>query len=66
VGITGNQKFSDYAFLTTEFKGLTLVAHAGLVLPKGTPKPVVDYYRTVFAEAIATQEYQDFLKSITW
>jgi tripartite-type tricarboxylate transporter receptor subunit TctC len=36
------------------------------VLPKGTPKSVVDYYRSIFAEAIATQEYQDFLKSITW
>jgi len=66
VGITGNQKFNDYPFLTTEFKGLTLVAHAGLVLPKGTPKPIVDYYRALFSEAIATQEYQDFLKSITW
>lgn len=66
VGITGNHKFSNYANLSSEFTGLTLVAHAGLVLPKGTPKPVVDYYRAVFSEAIATQEYQDFLKSITW
>jgi tripartite-type tricarboxylate transporter receptor subunit TctC len=66
VGITGNQKFNDYTPLTTEFKGLTLVAHAGLVLPKGTPKPIVEYYRTVFTEAITTPEYQDFLKSITW
>jgi len=66
VGITGDQKFNDYPFLTTEFKSLTLVAHAGLVLPKGTPKPIVDYYRALFSEAIATQEYQDFLKSITW
>jgi tripartite-type tricarboxylate transporter receptor subunit TctC len=66
VGITGNQKFNDHPFLTTEFKSLTLVAHAGLVLPKGTPKPIVDYYRALFSEAIATQEYQDFLKSITW
>lgn len=66
VGITGDQKFNDYPFLTTEFKRLTLVAHAGLVLPKGTPKPIVDYYRALFSEAIATQEYQDFLKSITW
>jgi tripartite-type tricarboxylate transporter receptor subunit TctC len=66
VGITGNQKFNNYPFLTAEFKSLTLVAHAGLVLPKGTPKPIVDYYRALFSEAIATQEYQDFLKSITW
>lgn len=66
VGITGTQKFSDYAFLTAEFKSLTMVAHAGMVLPKGTPKPIVDYYRNIFTEAIATQEYQDFLKSITW
>jgi tripartite-type tricarboxylate transporter receptor subunit TctC len=66
VGITGNQKFSNYASLSSEFKGLKLVAHAGLVLPKGTPKPVVDYYQAVFTEAIATPEYQEFLKSITW
>jgi tripartite-type tricarboxylate transporter receptor subunit TctC len=66
IGITGTRNFNDYPNLSTAFKGLTMVAHAGLVLPKNTPKPVVDYYQSVFTEAIATQEYQDFLKSITW
>lgn len=65
IGVTGNNK-SQYASLTEQFKGLDLVAHVGLMLPKGTPKPIVDYYKKLFGEAVATQEYRDFLTSINW
>lgn len=63
IGITGQ---GDYPSLSTQFKGLDLVAHAGVVAPKGTPPEVLAYYRKVFATAVATDEYKDFLKSIHW
>ena len=66
VGITGAQKFGDYSFLSSSFDGLDMVAHAGLVLPKGTPKEISDYYKKIFADAINSAEYKDFLKSINW
>lgn len=64
IGVTGTN--SQYASLTDTFKGLNLVAHVGLMLPAGTPKPVVDFYKKLFTEAVATQEYKDFLASINW
>jgi tripartite-type tricarboxylate transporter receptor subunit TctC len=66
VGITGGQKFADYPFLSGSFDGLDMVAHVGLVLPKGTPKDISDYYKKVFGEAINSAEYKEFLKSINW
>lgn len=66
VGITGNQKFGDYASLGSSFDGLDMVAHVGVMLPKGTPQPVVDYYRKIFTAAVATDEYKEFLKGINW
>ncbi len=66
IGITGTQKFGDYSPLSTTFDGLDMVAHVGVMLPKGTPQPVVDYYKRVFTAAVGTDEYKDFLKSINW
>lgn len=65
VGITGNSN-SPYAKLSDEFKGLSVEAEVGMVLPQATPKPIVDYYKKLFASATATQEYKDFLTSIHW
>ena len=65
IGITGNSN-SVYPNLSDQFKGLDLVAHVGLMLPKATAKPVVDYYKKLFADAVATQEYREFLTSINW
>lgn len=65
IGVTGSNR-GQYHSLAEQFKGLDLVAHVGLMLPKATPKPIVDYYKKLFATAIATQEYQDFLASINW
>lgn len=65
IGVTGSAP-GRYHSLSDQFRGLDLVGHVGLMLPKGTPKPVVDYYKTVFAAAIATPEYQEFLASMNW
>jgi tripartite-type tricarboxylate transporter receptor subunit TctC len=63
IGITGQ---GDFPNLSTQFNGLDLVAHAGLVAPKGTSPEVLAYYKRVFASAVATDEYKEFLKSIHW
>lgn len=63
IGISGQ---GDYPNLSTQFKGIDLVAHVGLVAPPGTPPEVLAYYRKVFTDAIATDEYKEFLKSINW
>jgi tripartite-type tricarboxylate transporter receptor subunit TctC len=63
IGISGQ---GDYPALSTQFKGLDLVAHAGIVAPPGTSPDVLAYYKRVFASAVATDEYKDFLKSIHW
>ena len=63
IGITGQ---GEYPNLAAQFKGLDLVAHAGIVAPKGTPPEVLAYYRKTFANAVTTDEYKDFLKSIHW
>jgi hypothetical protein len=65
IGVTGSNK-SQYANLSDQFKGLDLVAHVGLMLPKGTPQPVVDYYKKLFSDATNSQEYRDFLAGINW
>ncbi len=65
IGVTGSNK-TQYPNLSEQFKGLDLVAHVGLMLPKGTPKPIVDYYKKLFTDAVNTQEYKDFLFSIHW
>ncbi len=65
IGVTGSNK-TQYPNLSEQFKGLDLVAHVGLMLPKGTPKPIVDYYKKLFTDAVNTQEYKDFLSSIHW
>ncbi len=66
IGTTGDSSLGNTAQLADTFKGLTLVAHAGVVLPKDTPKQIVEYYHRVFAEAVATDEYRNFIKGITW
>ena len=63
IGISGH---GDYSNLSTQFKGLDLVAHVGLVAPPGTSPDVLAYYKRVFAAAVATDEYKEFLKSINW
>lgn len=63
IGISGQ---GDYPNLSTQFKGLDLVAHAGIVAPPGTPPDVIAYYKRVFSNAVATDEYREFLKSIHW
>lgn len=63
IGITGQ---GEYPNLSAQFKGLDLVAHAGIVAPKNTPPEILAYYKKVFANAVATDEYKEFLKSIHW
>ena len=65
IGVTGSAPGRHHS-LSDQFKGLDLVGHVGLMLPKGTAKPVVDYYKKVFAAAIATPEYQSFLAGINF
>jgi tripartite-type tricarboxylate transporter receptor subunit TctC len=65
IGVTGANK-SQYINLADQFKGLDLVAHVGLMLPKGTPQPIIDYYKKLFADATNSQEYRDFITSINW
>lgn len=65
IGITGNNN-SPYTKLSDEFKGISIIANVGMVLPPSTPKPIVDYYKKLFTEATATQEYKDFLTSMYW
>jgi tripartite-type tricarboxylate transporter receptor subunit TctC len=63
IGISGR---GDHPNLSSQFKGIDLVAHVGLVAPPGTSPEVLAYYRKVFTDAVATDEYKDFLKSIHW
>lgn len=63
IGISGQ---GSYPSLATQFKGIDLVAHVGLVAPPGTPPEVLAYYRKLFADAVATDEYKEFLKGIHW
>jgi len=63
IGISGR---GDYPNLSTQFKGLDLVAHAGLVAPPSTAPDVLAYYKRLFSTAVATEEYKEFLKSIHW
>jgi tripartite-type tricarboxylate transporter receptor subunit TctC len=65
IGVTGKSNH-EYPNLASTFTGLTVVGHVGVVLPPGTPAPVVDYYQKIFTQAVATKEYQDFLASINW
>ena len=66
IGITGNRKVNGFPLLSDNIKGLDLVGQVGVVLPKDTPPEIVDYYRALFQQAVATKEYQDFIKDITW
>lgn len=66
VGITGNNKVGNYPNVGDTFKGLDLVGHVGIVLPKNTPKDVVAFYTKLFTDAVNTQEYRDFLKETNW
>lgn len=65
LGVTGSSRL-QYPSLSAVFKELDIVAHVGLMLPKDTPKPIVDYYKKIFSAATATQEYRDFIESIHW
>jgi tripartite-type tricarboxylate transporter receptor subunit TctC len=66
VGITGSAKIENYHNIANAFNGLDLTGHVGIVLPKNTPKEVVDFYKTIFTDAVNSKEYQDFLKEIHW
>jgi tripartite-type tricarboxylate transporter receptor subunit TctC len=66
VGITGNAKIENYHNIATAFNGLDLTGHVGIVLPKNTPPEIVNFYKTVFTDAVNSKEYQDFLKEIHW
>jgi tripartite-type tricarboxylate transporter receptor subunit TctC len=65
VAVTGGNN-KEYSNLATEFRGLDLVPQNGIVLPAGTPRAVLDWYRRVFQEAMATTEYQEHLKTTGW
>lgn len=65
IGITGNSNH-NYPKLSDEFKGLSVIAQVGMVLPQATPKVISDYYKKIFTEATNSQEYKDFLESINW
>lgn len=64
IGATGSNK--DYAKLTTNFPGLTLIGQVGIVAAANTPTDIVNYYRQLFNDAISTQEYRDFLNELAW
>jgi tripartite-type tricarboxylate transporter receptor subunit TctC len=66
IAVTGQTKANNYPNLAEKFKGLSLVAHAGIVLPKDTPTEIVDYYKSLFTRAVNSDEYKSFLKEINW
>ena len=66
IGITGTSKVNNIPLLNEYIKGLNLVGQVGIMLPKDTPPEIVAYYRTLFQSAVATREFQDFVKDITW
>jgi tripartite-type tricarboxylate transporter receptor subunit TctC len=66
VGITGNQRVGNYPNIADAFKGLDLVGHVGIVLPKNTPKDILDFYTKLLTEAVNSQEYREFLKDTNW
>jgi tripartite-type tricarboxylate transporter receptor subunit TctC len=66
VGITGSTKIENYNNVADAFKGLDLTGQVGVVLPKHTPKEIVDFYKVIFEDAVNSKEYQDFLKEIYW
>jgi tripartite-type tricarboxylate transporter receptor subunit TctC len=65
IGVTGNNK-SVFPNVADTFKGLDLVGHVGIVLPKNTPKDIVDFYKDLFTETVNSNEYQEFLKDTGW
>ena len=65
VGVTGSVK-SAYPNIADSFKGLDLVGHVGIVLPKNTAKDIVDFYRDLFTETVNSTEYQEFLRDTGW
>lgn len=66
VGITGSAKIDNYLNIANAFNGLDLTGHVGIVLPKNTPTDVLNFYKTIFTDAVSSKEYQDFLKEIHW
>lgn len=66
IAVTGQNKINSYPNLAEKFKGLSLIGHVGIVLPKDTPKEIVDYYRSLFTKAVNSDEYKNFLKEINW
>jgi tripartite-type tricarboxylate transporter receptor subunit TctC len=66
IGITGSAKVENYHNVASAFNGLDLTGQIGIVLPKNTPKEIVDFYKTIFENAVGSKEYQDFIKEIQW
>ena len=66
IGITGSTKINNYANINTAFPGLDLTGQVGIVLPKNTPKEIVNFYSKVFNNAVKSAEYQKFIKEIYW
>ena len=66
VGITGNAKIENYHNIANAINGLDLTGHVGIVLPKNTPTEILNFYKTIFTDAVNSKEYQDFLKEIHW
>jgi tripartite-type tricarboxylate transporter receptor subunit TctC len=66
IGITGSTKINNYANINTAFSGLDLTGQVGIVLPKNTPKEIINFYDKIFSDAVNSLEYQKFIKEIYW
>jgi len=66
IGITGSTKINNYANINTAFPGLDLTGQVGIVLPKNTPKEIINFYDKIFSDAVNSSEYQKFIKEIYW
>lgn len=66
IGITGSAKINNYANIITAFPGLNLTGQVGIVLPKNTPKEIINFYNKIFNDAVNSTEYQEFIKEIYW
>lgn len=66
IGITGKTKVGNIPLLTEYVPNFNLVGQVGIMLPKDTPDEIVAYYQKLFQTAIASKEFQDYLREITW
>lgn len=63
IGIAGEKKlkaFPNTTLMQDYVKGLNVYACWNVVLPKGTPKEVVDWYTKTFISALKRSEYEEW------